>query len=83
MSRMNAPDELIKIEEQPASFYTFIKSTQALESFDADRSNEEQNEEQTIELHMGDNEAFGLLFGKTVREVFLANTPKSKQPEKL
>ena len=79
MSRMNAPDELIEIEEQPASFYTFIKSTQALERFDADRSNEEQNEEQTIELHMGDNEAFGLLFGKTVREVFLANTPNNRK----
>ena len=28
---------------------------------------------------MGDNEAFGLLFGKTVRKVFLANTPNNRK----
>ena len=73
-------EELMEIEERPVSFDAFIRSTQAHERVDADRSNEGQNEEQKKESHMDDNEAFKLLFGKTIREVILENTPNQNTP---
>jgi hypothetical protein len=73
-------EELMEIEERPVSFDAFIRSTQAHERVDADRSNEGQNGEQKIESHMDDNEAFKLLFGKTIREVILENTPNQNTP---